>query len=311
MKPLSIIEASSEAGAGTRGSSLGPEAVYLESLRRKSGLFNQVEWVKSQQFNHEINPENGQDCTRNWRPISKSVHASYQLIKSNLEAQKRTLILSGDHSNAVAGISALSDHQNSDQIGLVWIDAHADLHSPFTTPSGNVHGMPLAAMLNEDNLSKKCNEPDAEESLFWEEIKKLGDGTLGKIKAEHIVFIAIRDLEAPEWDLIKAHNIKYFEPKDILELGIEEVIKQAKDHLKHLKQWYVSFDVDSVDPSISMGTGTPVALGLTREEAFACTSSFFNDEKTGLFEISEINPLLDEQNKMAGFAHDLIGHMLK
>lgn len=309
---ISIIECSSEAGAGTRGSSLGPQAVFLESIRTNSKLFDGVEWLKVPNFNHEINSIIGVEAfAHNWNPILKSVQASYHQIYANLKAQKRTLVLSGDHSNAVAGISALSDFQDPDQIGLVWIDAHADLHSPYTTPSGNVHGMPLAGMLNEDNSSEQRNEPTKGEKAFWEEIKKLGNGKSDKIKAEHIVFIAIRDLEKPEWDLIKKHNIKYFGPEDILELGMEAVIKQTKQHLQHLMQWYVSFDVDSVDPSISMGTGTPVALGLTREEAFLCTSSFFNDEKTGLFEITEINPLLDRQNKMASFTHELIAHMVK
>jgi len=308
---ISIIEASSEAGAGTRGASLGPEALRLESLKRNSGLFEGVDWVKSKHFNQSICHAQDHANAHNFKEVLGSVKESYGLVKANLESAIPTLVLSGDHSNAMAGISALSDDKGADQIGVVWIDAHADLHSPYTTPSGNVHGMPLAAMLNENNHDSQINIPEKEIVDFWEHLKTLGSGKADKIKAAHMVFIAIRDLEKPEWDLIKKHNIKYFEPADITQLGIEEVVKQAKAHIAHLSHWYVSFDVDSIDPTISMGTGTPVALGLTREEAKYCTSSFFNDEKTALFEITEINPLLDEHNKMASFVHELLENLVK
>lgn len=303
---IHIIETPSEAGAGTRGASLGPQSVYLQSLKEKSGLFEGMDWEVATDWNDEISTEGDTPNALNIELVVKAVKASNPIITTILNEGKRPFIFSGDHSNASAGIAAVSDHYGVENTGVIWIDAHADLHSPYTTPTGNMHGMPLAAMLNDDNLPCQINQPHEAVVDLWQSIKELGNGNTPKLLAKNIVFIGIRDLEQPEWDMIERLNIKFFGPKDIAKLGIKEVCDQAKTYLSKVSNWYVSFDVDSIDPNISMGTGTPVALGLSKEESFYCTQTFFNDAKTKAFEVTEINPLLDSENKMAAFVHDLL-----
>jgi arginase len=196
-------------------------------------------------------------------------------------------------------------------LGVVWIDAHGDLHSPYTTPSGNMHGMPLAISLADDNLEMKCNDPDALAVEKWNELKNLG-GISPKIDPDDLVFFAVRDTEKPEDFLRKKHGIRNFEVSEIRNRGIEACLQDAKDRLKNCDLIYVSFDVDSMDCDlVSKGTGTPVKDGLTPEEALEIMQGFINDERLICLEMLEINPLLDNKgNVMAETAAKILDKLV-
>jgi len=187
-------------------------------------------------------------------------------------------------------------------------DAHADLHSPYTSPSGNVHGMPLAAILNEDN--KKFDPGDVEEQTAkqWEKLKKVG-GIGPKAQPKDLVFIGLRDTEKEEDYLIEKFNITHYPPPLLRQKGMAKVISEIKNEkLKDCDKVYVSFDVDSLDcVEVSYGTGTPVENGLLVNEAKALLKGFMDWEKVIGLEITEINPLLDnKQNKMAETTLDIL-----
>lgn len=311
LNKLEIIELCSEAGAGTRGASLGAKSLVAHSQSTKSYLFKDIKWAKSAEQNHLIGLDLTTKEALNHKLVTKALEDATKTCAAKLEEDKELLILSGDHSNGAAGVASFTNKYGVGESAVIWIDAHADLHTPFTTPSGNMHGMPLAAMLGIDNEKNKINELDPEVMNSWSKIKKLGNGSSPKLLSQHLVFISIRDLEEQEWKLVKEHNIKYFSPEDIKTKGIEGVLMEVDEYLKDIPHWYTSFDVDSMDPSISKGTGTPVPKGLSKEEALTCFGYFFEHEKTKCFEVTEINPLLDKENAMAKFVHELLEGVLK
>jgi len=191
------------------------------------------------------------------------------------------------------------------RLGVVWIDAHADLHTPYTTPSGNMHGMPLAMCIQTDNKECQVNDLMEDTVLFWEKIKNIG-GEFSKIKPEDIVFISVRDTEEPEDYLIQKYGIKNFTTEDVRTFGADKVAKETLHILKECEQIYISFDVDSLDSSISVGTGTPVPNGLTVEEALELNAELIKDKRVCCWEIVEVNPTLDTENIMAENAFDIL-----
>jgi arginase len=222
------------------------------------------------------------------------------LVESCLNASRLPIILSGDHSNAIGSLAGFCRHFGCENTGILWIDAHLDLHSPYTTPSGNIHGMALNTSLNNDNLDHQCNQLDAETISFWDEIKSLKNKeTTQQINPKNIVFIGIRSYEKPEIELAKSLGMNVIFADDVKKNGIKWAIQQAEEALKNTLQWYVSFDVDSLDPTISIGTGTPVKGGLNLPEADELLSYLYQQEKVKAFEITEINPSLEDNNQMS------------
>jgi arginase len=215
------------------------------------------------------------------------------------------LIIAGDHSTAYGTLAGIKKAYPKKRLGVVWIDAHADLHSPYTTPSGNMHGMPLAMAFNFDNLECKVNDPKGETIDYWEQIKNVGiPGP--KIYPEDIVFISVRDFEKPENYLINKHNMNFIEADEVKKIGPEKTAERTLQMLDHCDLIYVSFDVDSMDSRISVGTGTPVPNGLTVEEARVLNSELAKSPKMCAWEIVEVNPTLDTENRMAESAFEVL-----
>ncbi len=295
-------------GAGKKGAADGPLAVKDET-EHLGIVFDEFEILDGQNLTtSHISHDFG-------RHIEDVLEASIRLnnkVKEFLDRKKFPIILSGDHSNAIGGFSGLKNAFPDKRIGIIWIDAHADLHSPYTTPSGNLHGMPLAVLSGLDNRSLRRNEVSEDLAYYWEELKKLGVGKISpKFDLKDLVFIGIRDAEKEEWDIIRNMGIKTFEPADIRQLGMKEVLAQAIDHLKNCDLFYVSFDADSLDPGISIGTGTIAPDGLKIDEAEVVFETLLNHPKTGAFEITEVNPHLDAAGKeMAKVIAGLLYHGL-
>jgi arginase len=191
------------------------------------------------------------------------------------------------------------------KLGVIWIDAHADLHTPYTTPSGNVHGMPIAISLGEDNIESKVNKPDQETINYWYQLKNVG-GICPKITPKDLVYINVRDTEKQEDYLMKKFGIKNFTTAEIRRKGVEKVAIEALSLIDHCDIIYVSFDVDCMDASISKGTGTPVPNGITEKEAGNLVARLMQSNKVCCFEMVEINPTLDKENLMAENAFEIL-----
>ena len=250
-------------------------------------------------------------------PYSKRIDSFLKVIKSASGKVKDVLldgkfpiVISADHGSAAGTIAGVKSSNPDKRLGVLWIDAHADLHTPCTTPSGNMHGMPLAIALNEDNKEESINTLSDEAKCIWDALKSVGyDGA--KFKPEDLVFVGVRDTEKQEDALINRLNIKNHSVSDIRERGIDFVLNEINNQLKKCDMIYVSFDVDSMDPDqVSYGTGTPVSGGLRVEEAEFILSELAKNEKTVCFEFVEVNPCLDnKKNKMAEVTFDLLKEM--
>jgi len=309
MENIQILEIRSELGAGTRGASLGIGAMKVASLKMNDTYFAHYPL-------HLVPNEN----EILFRPSSTTRHAKhikgilkvYNYVADAMdqlltEGTQFLTILSGDHSSAGASIAGLRKAYPDKRLGVVWVDAHADLHTPYTTPSGNVHGMPLAASLGFDNLDMRRNNLSPELNVYWEQLKRVGDIS-PKIYPEDLVFIGLRDTEKEENFLIDQHKVKVFEVPEVQEKGALRIAEETLHYLQNCDMIYVSFDVDSMDSNlVSEGTGTPVPNGLTPEEARKLLCRFAQEDRLKCMEVTEVNPLLDnKRNLMAETAFSIL-----
>jgi len=230
--------------------------------------------------------------------VSKAVHDS---IKHNFFP----VVLTGDHSISGATMAGIKLAKPKSKLGVIWIDAHADLHTPYTTPSGNMHGMPLAVAINEDNKECAVHQVDEETVKYWESLKNIGKIS-PKVLREDIVYISLRDFEKEEKFLIDKYGIKVVSTKEVRNKGAENIVRSVLRYLSDCSDIYISFDVDSLDSAISKGTGTPVGNGLREREAEDLISKFMQNRKVCCFEITEVNPTLDKENLMAEIAFNIL-----
>jgi len=298
MKKIKFIEVKSEIGAGTRGASMGPDAIKIAALDYGSTLFKKIESMEVQTENAMLFESPGSPYAKRAKGILSLIERTGMAVRNSLKGNEFPIVLAGDHSTAAGTISGIRMAYPKQRLGVIWIDAHADLHSPWTTPSGNMHGMPLAAVLGEDNSSNKMNKPDKETLDYWNRIKKVGN-IYPKIEYNELVFIGLRDVEPEEQYLLKKHKVKIFSTNEVKRNGVEKIARDALAHLNRCHHIYISFDVDSMDSSISKGTGTPVRNGITEKEAGSLLVRLIQNEKVCCFEIAEVNPTLDKENLMA------------
>lgn len=297
-KKIKFIEVKSEIGAGTRGASLGVDAIKVAALDYGSTLFNKVESIDVPNENKLLFEMGGTPYAKRIKGIVTMYERISKVVSETLKERKFPLVLAGDHSSAGGTVAGIKMAYPKSKLGIIWIDAHADLHSPYTTPTGNVHGMPLAAILAEDNSSNRMNKPDKETIDLWNKLKKVG-GISPKITYRDLVYIAVRDVEPEETFLMKKHKVRSFSTNDVKRHGVEKIARDALAYLSHCTHIYISFDVDSMDSSISKGTGTPVRNGITEKEAGSLCVRLIQNEKVCCFEITEVNPTLDKENLMA------------
>ncbi len=306
---VKFIEVRSEIGAGTRGASLGVDAIKIAALDYGSNLFRTIPSVEIPHENHLLFENPGSLYAKRIKGILSMYEKISKEVASCLKARIFPLVLAGDHSTSGGTIAGIKMAYPKSKLGVIWIDAHADIHSPYTTPTGNMHGMPIATALGEDNYSNRINKPDKDTIELWNKIKKAG-GISPKITYKDLVYIGIRDVEPEESFLIKQHKIKTFTTSEIKRNGVEKIARDALAYLNHCTHIYVSFDVDSMDSSISKGTGTPVRNGITEKEAGSLCVRLVQHEKVCCFEISEINPTLDKENLMAENAFEILQRVL-
>jgi arginase len=311
-KDITFLINSSEITAGTRGASLGPGAIITAARTLKNNFFGNYNLLFLKDNNYVLDTSTDFQFAKN----ALALLDVYERISSKLSEvfnnNQFPFVLAGDHGSAGGTIAGIKKQFPDKRLGVVWIDAHGDIHSPYTTPSGNMHGMPLSTALNSDNLNSKVNSISSEEKKVWDELKNL-HGIVPKILPEDLVFIGVRDLERQEVSIIEELNIRNILVEEVRSKGTEIVIKEVLTRLNSCDLIYISFDVDSMDPDItSYGTGTPVKGGLYPDEVEIIMKGIIASHKVCCLEVVEVNPCLDDKkNKMAEITFDIVEKLVK
>lgn len=291
---ISIIGVPSDYGQCRRGVDMGPSAIrYAGVIERLKNLGYEVIdegdiSVKREILNYEQNPK-----LLNYREVIKVSEQLCKKIEETINKNSFPLVLGGDHSIAIGTIAGLVTHYSN--LGVIWFDAHADINTPHTTPSGNIHGMPLAISIGL-----------GDESLV--SINQISP----KIKPENIVIIGARSIDEGERKLIKEKRIKTYTMHEIDRLGMTKVMEETIQYLRNRRVdgVHLSLDLDALDPLYTPGVGTPVPGGISYRESHLAMEML---EEAGFItsaEFVEVNPILDERNKTADVAVALMGSLL-
>ena len=305
MKNIKLIEVPSEIGAGTRGASLGVEAIKIAALDFMSNFFIHFPSERIPTENKLLYEAIESPYAKRIKGIVSMYDKVSKAVSDSMKNNFFPVVISGDHSIAGATIAGIKMAKPKSKLGVIWIDAHADLHTPYTTPSGNLHGMPVAVSINEDNRESAVHELDPETAKQWNYLKNIGK-IAPKVLPEDVVFISLRDFEKEEKNLIDKYGMKVITTKEVRSKGPENIVRAVTRYFSDCSDIYISFDVDSLDSSISKGTGTPVNNGLREREAEDLISKFMQNRKVCCFEITEVNPTLDKENLMSEIAFNIL-----
>lgn len=299
---VDLIGAPVDHGAGRRGVSMGPAALRIAKLRstlEKVGVDLTDRGDLAVPL-PELNDPG--DPNARYLPVVEAVCTDLcAAVSSSLDGGALPLVIGGDHSIAIGTISGAASHlrKQSDttetpKVGVLWFDAHADLNTPETSPTGNIHGMPVSVLLGKGPASLV-------------EIGFPGP----KVEPSRIVQIGLRDLDLSEQKRLKALNLNSFTMEEIDRRGLAEITTEAIDIATRDADFlHVSFDIDVLDPRFAPGTGTARVGGLTYREAHLALEMVADSGKLGSFEMVEVNPILDERNKTAEVAASLIASAL-
>jgi arginase len=306
-RAIKLIKNRSDIGAGTRGSDMGIDAIEIAAINQNSDYFNRFPFEDVKTHNESIYDKNRNTFAKRIEHVVQQCTRVSYAVKHNLEANYFPIVLSGDHSSALGTISGIKAVYPTKRLGVVWIDAHADLHSPYTSPSGNIHGMPLSAALADDNLDCKINDITPETVQHWENMKNIGVAGQ-KIKPENLIYFGVRDTEDAENKQIDKLQIRNYKVDEVRYRGLQTCVAEALSKLSNCDLIYISFDVDSMDcDMISYGTGTPVPKGFDQNEVIAIIDQIIASKKVVCLEVVEVNPLLDTRgNKMAETAFEVL-----
>lgn len=309
---IKLIKNRSDIGAGTRGSDMGIDAIEIAAINSGNDYFNKHAYEDVETHNETIYQKNTNNFAKRIEHVVQQCERVANAVSSNLLIGNMPIVLSGDHSSALGTISGIKAANPHTRIGVIWLDAHADIHSPFTSPSGNIHGMPLAAAMGLDNMQYQINQPDEATLLQWYKMKNIGiEGA--KIFSCDLIYFGIRDYEEAEKKVIEDNQIKYYTVEELRYKGLTDCVNEAIQLLSACEILYISFDVDSMDcDQISYGTGTPVPSGFNPNEIVEIITQFQHTGKVKCIEFTEINPLLDNKgNKMAETAFMVLDQISK
>jgi arginase len=290
---IAIIGAPLDLGAGRRGVDMGPSAIRLAGVHaRLSSLGYTVEDLGNVSVAQmEAVPE-GPENAKYLPQIAKTCAKLGQMVNQAVTAGQLPLVLGGDHSVAagtVAGVASVF-RERGETIGVIWIDAHADMNTPETSPSGNVHGMPLACCIGHGPA----------------ELTHILDYA-PKVDPRNVVLIGIRDVDEREGHHIRATGVTAFTMRDVDERGLRNVMAEAiRIAGEGTAGIHLSLDMDSVDPDEAPGVGTPVRGGMTYREAHLAMEILSDSDRMVSMEVVEVNPVLDSRNRTALLAVELI-----
>jgi arginase len=291
-KKIRVIGVPLDLGQSRRGVDMGPSAVRVAGLEaRLEQIGHHVEDAGNIVVAIPEQKKEGDPHAKYLKEITATCTKQAELVIKTLEAGKVPLVLGGDHSVAagtVAGVAEFYRRQNQ-KVGLIWIDAHTDINTPESSPSGNVHGMPLAAIMG-------LGPPELANLLNFSP----------KIAPENCVLVGVRDIDAVEKENVRRAGIDVFTMRDIDERGMRTVMEEAlRIAGRGTAGYHVSLDMDWVDPEDAPGVGTPVRGGATYREAHLAMEIIADHGRMLGFEIVEVNPVIDEHNQTADLAVEL------
>ena len=305
LEGISLVEVDCDLGAGKPGAGAGIEllknaAKHQQDLRNISeGLIAEIRGEQAQSANAATAGRSTTPHARHIKTIAEVMHDAANLVCTTLQQESFPLVLAGDHSTAASTIAGIRRAHPQSRLGVIWIDAHADIHSPFTTPSGNMHGMPLAIACGHDNLSEAINDPDPVTRQLWTDLQDLHGQESAAIRFHDLIYVGVRDTEDAEDVTLANHTIPVISTAEVRNDGAIQAANRCLSHLADVDLIYVSFDVDAMDSTICKGTGTPVPGGLWAHEAVLLLRTLLSDPRVCCWEICEINPYLDELNTLA------------
>jgi arginase len=290
---IRVIGVPLDMGASRRGVDMGPSAMRVAGLEaRLKALGHQVTDGGNIRVEIAETQASGNVNARYLKQIAETCTRTAEAVVKTLEEGMTPLVLGGDHSLAAGSVSGVAEFYRRQglKIGVLWIDAHPDINTPETSPSGNVHGMPLAALLGLG--------PELLGNIF---------GYAPKISAENTVLIGVRDIDAAERENIRrAGVVEVYTMRDIDERGMRTVMEEAlRAAGRETAGYHVSLDMDWIDPEDAPGVGTPVRGGATYREAHLAMEIIADHGRLLSFEIVEVNPVLDEHNRTADLAVEL------
>lgn len=290
---IAIIGAPMDLGAGRRGVDMGPSALRLAGLdERVRSLGFEVQDLGNLPIAQPESLPEGDEAARYLPQIAHACRGLAEMVYKACSEDRVPLVLGGDHSIATGTVAGLAHRyaKHDRKIGLIWIDAHADMNTPETSPSGNVHGMPLACCIGIG--------PNELTHIFE---------YAPKVEPRNVALVGLRDVDRSESAHVRSTGVSAFTMRDIDERGLRAVMSDAiAVATDGTAGFHLSFDMDSIDPSEAPGVGTPVRGGLTYREAHLAMEMIGDCGKAIGYEIVEVNPVLDEANRTAILGVELI-----
>ena len=294
---IRMIGVPMDLGAGRRGVDMGPSALRIARVAERLREIGHTVYddgdipVKVPESQEIDNPK-----LKYLPEIVRVATILAHKVEGIMDNGEFPLVLGGDHSIAMGTISGLSNYarKKSLRLGVIWIDAHADMNTYETTPSGNIHGMPLAAVLGEGAR----------------ELTTIG-GDFRKVDPHNAALIGVRNIDKAEKEIVKRTGIAHYTMSDIDKYGAHRIIgRLLKDMKEKVDLLHVSFDIDSVDPSVAAGVGTPSPGGLSYREAHLIMETIADCECMSSLEVTEVNPIFDIKNESAEFAAEVVASAL-
>jgi arginase len=280
-------------GAGRRGVDMGPSALRVANLDEKlATLGYDVHDLGNINVVQAESVACGESAARYLQEIAGTCANLAGIVGKVVEENRFPLVLGGDHSVAVGTVSGLSNHHRKQggKIGLIWVDAHADMNTPETSPSGNVHGMPLACIAGRG--------PEELTHIF---------GYAPKVDPRNIAIIGLRSVDAGEKVNVTKTGVHAYTMRDVDERGLRAIMQEALEVANDgTEGFHLSFDMDSVDPDEAPGVGTPVRGGITYREAHLAMETICDCDRMLGLEVVEVNPVIDEANRTAILAVELV-----
>jgi arginase len=290
---IAIVGAPLDLGAGRRGVDMGPSAVRLAGLgARLAAMGFTVEDLGNIIVEQQESTPAGPPTAKYLLQISSACTALAEMVLKAVEEERFPLILGGDHSVAIGTVAGVAHayKKRGERIGVVWIDAHADMNTPESSPSGNVHGMPLACCIGDG--------PRDLTHIF---------DYAPKVDPKNVVLVGIRDVDAMERKRVRDSGVTAFTMRDIDERGFGEVMERALNIAgEGTAGVHVSLDMDAVDPDEAPGVGTPVRGGMTYREAHLAMEIVCDSNQMISMELVEVNPVLDSANRTAALGMELV-----
>jgi arginase len=287
-RKLAVIGAALDLGAGRRGVDMGPSAIRYAGLdERLQRLGFECDDLGNVRAATPEATESGDPRARFLRQIKETCAGIAEKVSAALADEHLPIVLGGDHSIALGTLGGLASNHGPG--GALWFDAHGDLNTPETSPSGNVHGMALAAALG---LAKDVFASDA-----WR---------FPALKPEHVVLVGVRSLDEGERELVHSLGVSVHTMTDLDRRGVEPVVREALERVADAAFVHVSLDMDVVDPDAAPGVGTPVRGGLSYREAHLAMELVAESGLLGSMDVVEVNPILDRENVTAALAVELV-----